>query len=125
MRKKEGIYNKIVTKVEDAEKLSFPDNSFDAGISLRLLGHTPPENRLKILQELNRVCGKCLVLVYYSKNCVKNILRKNKKSRSNTPWYPVSISEIVLELKRLGLKKDKVYHLACGLSGTIIVVVRK
>lgn len=122
---KEGISNKIVAKVEDAEKLSFPDNDFDVGISLRLLGHTPPENRLKILQELNRVCSKCLVLVYYSKNCVKNILRKNKRSRNNTSWYPVSIPEIDLELKKVGLKKDEVYYLARGLSETIIVLVRK
>jgi len=41
------------------------------------------------------------------------------------PWYPVTISEIDLELKKLGLKKDKVYHLARGLSETIIVIVRK
>ncbi len=65
------------------------------------------------------------MLTYYSKNCVKNILRKNKRSRNNTPWYPVSISEIDLELKKVGLKKDKVYYLAHGLSETIIVLVRK
>ena len=45
--KKEGIDNEGIAKVEDAEKLSFSDNSFDAGVSLRLLGHTLPENRLK------------------------------------------------------------------------------
>jgi len=123
--KKEGIYNKIIVKVEDAEKLSFPDNSFDAGVSLRLLGHTPPKNRLKILQELNRVCSKCLILTYYSKNCVQNILRKKRRIKSNILWYPVTISEIDLELKKLDLKKEKVYHLVRGLSETMIVVVRK
>jgi ubiquinone/menaquinone biosynthesis C-methylase UbiE len=123
--KKEDIDREIIVKVEDAEKLSFPDNSFDLGISLRLLGHTPPENRIKILQELSRVCSKFLILAYYSKNCARRIWRKKSRSRNYISWYPVTISEIDSELGELGLKRYIIYYLARGLSETIIVIIKK
>jgi ubiquinone/menaquinone biosynthesis C-methylase UbiE len=123
--KKEDIDREIIVKVEDAEKLSFKDNSFDVCISLRLLGHTPPENRIKILKELSRVCNKYLILAYYDKESVKGILRKKKRITSNTLWYPVTISEIDLELKNFGLQKEGVYYLARRFSETIIIIARK
>lgn len=123
--KEKGFEAKSVAKVENAENLSFSDNSFNGGICLRLLGHTPPENRLKIIQEFNRVCSDFLILVYYNKKSLKNILRGYGRRRRNIPWYPVDIAGIDLELGKLGLKKDKVIHLAYGFSETVMIIIKK
>jgi len=123
--KKEGVDYEFSLKVGDAEELLFLDNSFDVVISLRLLGHVPPENRLRILKELNRVCSKFMIVAYYSRDSISGILRKNKRVRSNIKWYPVTISEMDLEFRKLGLKKEKVYHLVRGLSETMIVILKK
>ena len=115
----------VDAEVGDAECLSFQDGSFDGSICLRLLGHTPPENRLKIIQELNRVCSDFLILAYYNKKSLKNILRKYRRKRKNIPWYPVDIFQIDWEIKKLGFKRYRVFYLAYGISETMFVVVRK
>lgn len=115
----------IAINVEDAENLSFSNGSFDAVVSLRLLGHTPPEIRLRILQEYKRVTRKCLILVYYNRMSFRNILRKYKREQKKIAWYPVDISEVDCELKKIGLKKEKIFHLAFGLSETMVVLASK
>ena len=117
------LNDKSIAKIEDAEKLSFPDNSFDVSITLRLLGHTPPKNRLQILKELRRVSQKYLILVYYDKKSFRNILRK--KQREGIGWNPVTISEIDSELDKINLKRHKVYYLLRGFSETMLVIVKK
>ncbi len=111
-------------KVEDAENLSFADNYFDAGVSLRLLGHVPPENRLKILRSLGRVCKKGLVLAYYNRYSLKNIMRRKKRKRKKIPWYPAGRKEIKAELEKSGLKVDRVFYLLRFFSETMLIVVK-
>ena len=68
--------NGIKFSVIDAENINFPDEYFDAVVSLRLLGHTAPPVRIKILRELSRVCKGPLILSYYEKNCIQELLRR-------------------------------------------------
>jgi len=113
------------TVIEDAENLSFSDDSFDAVVSLRFLGHTPPEIRLRILQEYKRVTRRYLILAYYNEVSFQNILREIQRKQKKISWYPVSISEVDYELKKLGLKKEKGFHLAFGFSETMVVLASK
>jgi len=53
--------------VGDGDALPFHDGEFDAVVSLRLFGHTPPATRKEILGELRRVVQKYLILAYYNK----------------------------------------------------------
>ncbi len=118
------LEDNIAVEVGDAENLSYPDNSFDACISLRLFGHTPPNNRIRILQELRGVTKKYLVVTYYTKNCLQYFSRKRRRMRG-VEWYPVVYKRIGEELKIAGLEKVKYFPLLRGISETIIVLARK
>jgi len=118
------LENDIVVEVGDAENLSYPDNSFDTCISLRLFGHTPPNNRIRILQELRRVTKKYLVLTYYTKNCLQYFLRKRRRMRG-VEWHPVVYKRIEEELKIVGLEKVRYFHLLRRISETIVVLAKK
>lgn len=122
---KYNLIDNVFLKIEDAENLSFPDDSFDAVISLRFLGHTPPEIRLKVLQEFKRVTRKHLIFVYYNRNSFNGILRKQRRKRQGLSWYPVSISEVERELKEISVKREKIFHLAYGISETMVVIAVK
>ncbi len=102
------LSNTIEVEVGNAEFLSYPDESFDACVSLRLFGHTPQEIRIKILKELKRVVKKYLILVYYHKNCLQYFIRAQKRRRKKLEWHPVTYKQIEEELKITGLKKVKI-----------------
>ena len=121
----QNLKDLIISEVSDAEAPNYPDDSFDAVVCLRLLGHAPPEVRIKILKELKRVSKKYLILAYYHRGCFQNLLRRRKRYRSGEQWHPVSLSEMEKEIKSAGLIKIKTFPLALGVSETLIVLTRK
>lgn len=119
------LEDNIAVEVGDAENLSYPDNSFDACISLRLFGHTPPDSRIRILQELRQITKRYLVLAYYTKNCVQYFLRRRRRKIRSIEWYPITHKRIEEELKMVGLEKVRYFRLLKGISETIIVLAKK
>lgn len=109
----------------EAEKLVFSDATYDAVISLRLLGHVPPSIRLNMLKEFARVSKRYLVLAYYHKGCLQGALRRSKRRNRGIPWYPISINDIDEELIEAGLKRLIVLPMALGISETLIVLAEK
>lgn len=120
-----NLTNRIRVEVGDAECLSYPDNSFDACVSLRLFGHTPSKIRKKILEELKRVVKKHLILVYYHGNCLQYFFRKNSRNKAKIEWYPVTLKQLQKELTQIGLRKIKSFFLAKGISETIVILAQK
>lgn len=120
-----NLANRVIVEVGDAECLSYPDNSFDACISLRLFGHTPPKIREKILEELKRVVKKYLIVVYYHKDCLRYFLRRRWREKQGIEWYPVGFKQMKKELADVGLKRIKSFFLAKGISETVVVLVQK
>ncbi|MDP8235274.1 MAG: class I SAM-dependent methyltransferase [Candidatus Erginobacter occultus] len=116
--------NADIARVENAEELSFPDATFAAAVSLRLFGHTPPENRLRVINELKRVSQSYLILVYYDRNSLVGMTRQAGRRKRGISWHPVSAAEIDGELKRAELEIINVFHLLRGLSETKVVVAR-
>lgn len=106
----------------DAVSIDYPGNYFDAVVSLRLFGHTPPEVRMNILREFKRVGRKYFILAYYIKNSFQEILRRKKRLKMGTPWYPVSFKDINLEIEQAGMKKLKVFPVLKGFSETAIIL---
>ena len=119
------LEDKIKVEVGNAESLGYPDNIFDAGVSLRLLGHTPPESRIEILKELRRVLRKVVVLVYYHRNSLQSFLKKQKRRERGIEWYPVTYKDINNELIAVGLKVVRFFPLLSGVSETIVVLAKK
>lgn len=123
--KDQKLTEKIMVEVEDAESLSYPSNSFDAAVCLRLFGHTPPQVRKKILRELNRIIKRYLVLMYSHKNCLQGFLRKKSRSKKRIEWHPVTYKQIEEELDIAGLEKVKCFFLLPGISETVMVLAKK
>ena len=123
--KKEGFSDKGYATAGDAENLQFADNSFDAVISLRLLGHTPPDSRMAILRELKRISKKFLILAYYHKDCLQYLLRRQQRKRRGIGWHPATCKQIEDELRTAGLGKVRYFPVCLGISETIIVLARK
>ncbi|MFH1957600.1 MAG: class I SAM-dependent methyltransferase [bacterium] len=117
-----NLEENIVVEEKDAEKLTYPENSFDACVSLRLFGHTPENNRKKIILELKRVSRSVLILAYYHKNCIKNLIRRKQR---RAEWHPVTYHQIDKELKQCGLSRIKFLPLLPGISETIVVIAKK
>jgi len=120
---KSGLNRFCPAIIGNAESLQFHDNSFDAVISLRLLGHVPPLNRRLILRELGRVSKKYIILAYYDRACLQHLLRKRR--RRFDEWYPVGYKEIRSELKSADLSIVKIIPLFFKISETIIALAIK
>jgi len=118
-----NLSENVTVEKTDAEELTYSENSFDACVSLRLFGHVPENNRKKIIFELKRVTRGILILTYYHKNCIQNLIRK--KQRRTTEWHPVTYRQIDEELKQCGLTRVKFLPLLPGISETIVVIARK
>jgi ubiquinone/menaquinone biosynthesis C-methylase UbiE len=104
----------------DAEALPFADKSFDAVVSLRFLGHTPPLVRERVLGEFNRISTGKMVLAYYLKNCLQGF---RKAGRRQGMWFPVTKSDIEAELGAHALYPKEYFPLLPLSSETIVVLV--
>ncbi len=119
------IKQQVKLVASDAESLSFPDSFFDVGVSLRLFGHLPPENRQKVLSELSRV-SRSVVVAYYHKNSVRGLIKRIRmRAMKDTNWYPVDFRQIDKELKDANLKMVERFFLFPGVSETIVTLAEK
>jgi ubiquinone/menaquinone biosynthesis C-methylase UbiE len=110
--------------VGDAESLPLKDNSVDIAVSLRLFGHLPPENRLRVLRELSRVSKGFLAVAYYHKRSVQGLIRKKMRARKDIPWYPVDMKQIDRELADAGLERMGKVFLIPYVSETVIITAK-
>jgi SAM-dependent methyltransferase len=120
--------NQIKLIVCDAENLPFEDNSFDCVTSIRLMGHVPPDIRVKILTEMRRVTKEWLIISYYNPYCFNGIYRHKIKSlfdKSPESWCPISISNLKIEAKLGHLHIIRTFHILKYISETYIVLLKK
>ena len=108
--------------VGDAESLPFEDASFDVVVSLRLLGHLPPETRLRVLREFRRVTRENVIIAFYNRTSIQGFLRRRR--RGATPWHPVTLAEIDAELAAGGLRRIGRRFMLPFVSETIVVLAR-
>lgn len=109
--------------VGDAESLPFEDASFDLVVSLRLLGHLPPETRLRVLREFRRVSREHVVVAFYHRQSIQGWIRRRR--RGSTPWHPVTLAAIDNELAAVGLRRVERRFMLPFVSETIVVLARR
>ena len=94
----------------DCEHLPFQNGAFDYVVSLRFLGHVPPEIRVRVLQEFKRVSSKGIVVGFPVLNPFTKLkfdlgnLRYKVKNGRSRPWWPASPQSLSNELDVAGLK---------------------
>ena len=120
-----NIENRPTFFVADGESLNFADCSFDAVLSLRLLGHVSPQIRANMLEEFRRVSKGYLILAYYHAASLQCVLRRGKRAKRGVPWYPVSFEDIRCEMAGAGLRVVKISPMVLGFSETLVVVATK
>ena len=113
--------------VGDATNIELDDNSFDCVVSVRLLGHTPSKERIKILKEFKRLSKDWVIITFYHSNCLQGFLRKFKGIifGERRIWFPVNTKQIENELAEVGLEKVAVYPILKYISETWVVITRK
>lgn len=94
----------------DCETLPFCDGAFDYIVSLRFLGHVPPDARANVLQEFKRVASKGIIVgfpVVHSFTKLKfemgNLRYRLAKGRRRS-WWPATSRSLPRELDCAGLK---------------------
>ncbi len=110
----------------DARALPFHDGTFDFTLCIRLLGHTPPPIRRRILRELVRVTrGELLLLAYVRTPPIR--LRKGLWTRlgrgiDDSHWHPYpSRRAMTRDLSRCGLRVLSVMPLWRGVLEANVV----
>jgi ubiquinone/menaquinone biosynthesis C-methylase UbiE len=125
--RQEKIEDRVDLVVCDAEKLPFKDGAFDCVVSLRLMGHIPPEIRAKILEEMRRVTGDGIIVFYYNPHSLMGIFRevRNRLRGKREQWNPITPSGLKRELEAVGLNLVKVKPLLWKLSETYVLLAGK
>ena len=120
-----NLINKVKFIVGDGENIQFPDSFFDIGISLRLFGHLPIENRISVLKELSRVSKRFVIVVYYHKNSLQELIKRKNRIKKGVYWYPIKLKKIDEELKTAGLKRVSRHFLFPFFSETVVILSEK
>jgi ubiquinone/menaquinone biosynthesis C-methylase UbiE len=109
----------------DAERLPFEEKRFDSATCFRLMGHVPPETRVKILRELKRVTRGPFAVAYYLSGPVANTKRKIRKfiRGDRSPWFPVSKKNLKQEINSAGLRITEEKRVLRYLSETLILLL--
>lgn len=88
-------------QIGDAEKLPFPDNSFDYLVSFRLMCHLPREIRIRVLCEMARVTRKALVVNYHF-DVRSPLMLFNRLFRKSAAYLPYPLKERDLRAELAG-----------------------
>jgi ubiquinone/menaquinone biosynthesis C-methylase UbiE len=94
-------------KRADAEALPFEDSSFDLVTCMRLFHRIPPENRMRMLQEVKRV-GRGQAILFFG--IVTPWLRVRRKIRArlipgrHSNPYPHTFAQLAEDLNKTGME---------------------
>lgn len=126
-RHESGTHANLEFALCDAEELPFGDAAFDCVISLRFMGHLPPQVRQKVIREMSRVTRNWLILFFYDPGSVKEMLRRAKKRRGaqDHAWYTVAPGDLERELRSIGLRVRMVKPVLWRIGETYGVLATK
>jgi ubiquinone/menaquinone biosynthesis C-methylase UbiE len=109
----------------EAENLPFEEKFFDSATCIKLLGHVPPQARVKILQEIRRVTKGPFIVAYYMSGPIANTKRRIRKflTGNKALWFPISKRELKEEISSANLRILKAKPVGRFVSETWILLV--
>jgi SAM-dependent methyltransferase len=109
----------------DATTLPFPDRTFDAVVSLRLLGHLPAAVRRSALIEMRRVSRRFLVVAFYDSTPMTRFRRRLGSRARRGPWHAEPLARTRRELGELGLAERLALPLWRWFSETWVLLLER
>jgi ubiquinone/menaquinone biosynthesis C-methylase UbiE len=97
----------------DAEALPFADEAFDCVVSLRFMGHLPPNTRKHILREMGRITRRWLAVAFYISDPIFRVKRALRRAMSR-PYsaFPTTWRELDQDLSSVGLRRVGIFPVA-------------
>jgi SAM-dependent methyltransferase len=95
---------------EDAEHTSFSKGAFDYITSVRLMGHLPPNVRIKVLKEMKRIAANQLIITFYVTDPFTRLSKfiQRRGREIDTSLCPTSMKCLKEEIKQAGLNIVKI-----------------
>jgi 2-polyprenyl-3-methyl-5-hydroxy-6-metoxy-1,4-benzoquinol methylase len=98
---------KILVEKQDVERLTYPDQHFDAIISFRLFHHFPDADiRQRVVRELCRVAREHVALSYFSPYSFTSMKRKMRAARGGrkSQKHSTPLSEVASYFDKCGFE---------------------
>lgn len=124
---KTGTGSNVKFVVCAAEELPFKDSIFDCVVSLRFMGHLPPQIRVKILEELRRVTRDWIIIFYYNPCSLMGVFRniRNQLRGKKEQWSPIKPRDLEDELNAAGLSLAMTKPILGKVAETYAVLLTK
>lgn len=109
----------------EAENLPFEEKFFDGATCIKLMGHVPPQTRVKILKEIKRVSRGPFIVAYYLSGPIAFTKRKIRKFLTDNKalWFPISKKHLKEEVASANLKILTQKPVLRYLSETLIMLL--
>ncbi len=94
----------------NCESLPLKDDVADYVVSMRFMGHLPPNVRVEVLREFKRVCRKGIIVGFPVLNWFTSFryrlgnIRYRIRTGMGRSWYPVNSRTLADELSAVGLE---------------------
>lgn len=110
----------------DAEEMNLDDDSVDCITCVRLMGHVPPKNRIKMLSEMARVSQSWVIVTFYFSNIISDTKRAIRRllTGNKAPWWPTNARAIGKEIDAAGLEIVETYPVLPFISEAVTYLMR-
>lgn len=119
----------IVYRVIDAEKIEFPDSSFDLVTTIKLMHLIPYDVQARVLREVVRVSKRWIIVTYaYSGwlSWVKDYVFRKKYDKTNpSSDHPRRVADVIREAESIGCVVRKRYYTFRLFSSEVIFFLEK
>jgi len=111
----------------DAEKMQLPDNYVECITCVRLMGHVPPDIRIKMLSEMARVSSNWVIVTFYFSNIINDLKRsiKRKLTNNKAPWYPTTHKELMKQINSAKFDVEEKHYVLPMLSESVTFLLKK
>ncbi|NHI95052.1 MAG: class I SAM-dependent methyltransferase [Candidatus Lokiarchaeota archaeon] len=95
----------------DVEYLPFKNDVLDCIISIRLMGHIPPQNRISITNEFKRITKQWIIISYANSITIGGLFRRIKSFIYHDEWYQINPKSLEQELNDQDLQIKLIEYL--------------